>query len=212
MSTSDRRSYHHGDLRAALLQSALRLLDTEGADALSLRAVARHAGVSANAPYRHYEDKEALLAALAVHGFTELRARFEAVPEHPATTGPRHEDAGRPTDPADALAPLVRATVHYALGHPGLFRLMFGHPCVSHAAVTEASDAALALVMERIAGLAGPQHLTSLKIGTWALAHGLSLLLLDGRLGDTAPDEVDTLVDTVLHTMLNTPWRSATTP
>ncbi|MFE3600136.1 TetR/AcrR family transcriptional regulator [Streptomyces sp. NPDC059096] len=199
MSTSDRQSYHHGDLRAALLRSALDLLDTDGADALSLRAVARHAGVSPNAPYRHYQDKEALLAALATHGFTELRARFEA-----ATDDPGDPAASRPADLADALAPLARATVHYALGHPGLFHLMFGHPCVSHAEVSAASDAAQTAVTTRIAAFAAPEDRESLKIGVWALVHGLSLLLLDGRLGDTAPERIDALVDTVTRTMIGT--------
>lgn len=108
MSTSDRRSYHHGDLRAALLRSALDLLDADGADALSLRAVARHAGVSANAPYRHYQDKEALLAALAAHGFTELKARFEE-----ASDGSK---GGTASAPADLVA---------------LWRPWRGPPCVT---------------------------------------------------------------------------------
>ncbi|MFI6699525.1 TetR/AcrR family transcriptional regulator [Streptomyces sp. NPDC050509] len=201
MSTSDRQSYHHGDLRAALLRSALHLLDTDGADALSLRAVARHAGVSANAPYRHYQDKEALLAALATHGFTELKARFEAATDDPDGTAASH-----PADLAGTLAPLARTTVRYALDHPGLFHLMFGHPCVSHADVHAASDAAQATVTARIAAFAGPEHREPLKIGVWALVHGLSLLLLDGRLGDPMPEQVDALVDSVTRTMIGADW------
>ncbi|MFJ8000967.1 TetR/AcrR family transcriptional regulator [Streptomyces sp. NPDC096310] len=204
MSTSDRQSYHHGDLRAAVLRSALHLLDTDGADALSLRAVARHAGVSANAPYRHYRDKEALLAALATHGFTELKARFEAAADDP--DAPDDPAASRPADLASALAPLARTTVRYALDHPGLFHLMFGHPCVSHADVSAASDAAQAAVTARIAAFAPPEHREPLKLGVWALVHGLSLLLLDGRLGDPTPQQIDTLVDTVTRTVIGADW------
>ncbi|MEU8706028.1 TetR/AcrR family transcriptional regulator [Streptomyces sp. NPDC048565] len=203
MSTSDRRSYHHGDLRAALLRSALDLLDADGADALSLRAVARHAGVSANAPYRHYQDKEALLAALAAHGFMELKARFEE-----ASDGSKGGTASAPADLAGALAPVARATVHYALGHPGLFHLMFGHPCVSHAEVSAASDAALAVVTAHIAAFAAPEHREPLKVGVWALLYGLSLLLLDGRLGDPEPHQIDALVDSVVRTVISADWMS----
>ncbi|MFC3998391.1 TetR/AcrR family transcriptional regulator [Nocardiopsis sediminis] len=198
MSTSGRRSYHHGDLRAALLRSALHLLDADGVDALSLRAVARHAGVSPNAPYRHYRDKEALLAALAAHGFTELAAR---IGDASADTERDGGTAG-PADLASTIAPMARATVRYALDHPGLFHLMFGHPCVGRPEVTAASDAAQAVVTARIAGFAAPEDREALKIGIWALVHGLSLLLLDGRLGDPTPEQIDVLVGSVVRAMV----------
>ena len=66
--------YHHGDLRTALVHSALALLEQEGAAALSMRAVARHAGVTAAAPYRHYQDRDALMSAVAAVGYRELAA------------------------------------------------------------------------------------------------------------------------------------------
>ncbi|MFE3827607.1 TetR/AcrR family transcriptional regulator [Streptomyces sp. NPDC059092] len=194
MSTLERRSYHHGDLRDALLRSALGLLDVDGVDALSLRAVARHAGVSANAPYRHYRDKDALLAALAAHGFAELGERLEAAGSA--------EGGSTPADLGQAMAPMARAAVRYALDHPGLFRLMFGNPCVGGPEVIAASDAAQAVVTARIAPLAAPEHRDTLKIGVWALVHGLSLLLLDGRLGDPTPGQADALVDSVVRAMI----------
>ncbi|RDG36426.1 TetR/AcrR family transcriptional regulator [Streptomyces corynorhini] len=208
VSTFDRRSYHHGDLRDALLRSALRLLDADGVDALSLRAVARDAGVSANAPYRHYRDKEALLAALASHGFTELTACLEAA----SSAGTERGDAGSvraaspPAALADAVAPMARATVHYALEHPGLFRLMFGHVCVSLPEVIAASDAAQAVVTRRIAGFAAPGYRDTLKIGVWALVHGLTSLLLDGRLGEPTRETADALVDSAVRTMIGADW------
>ncbi|OPF71363.1 TetR family transcriptional regulator [Streptomyces antioxidans] len=188
LSTSTGAGYHHGDLRAALLDSALALLNTEGPGELSLRAVARHAGVSANAPYRHYRDKEALLAALATRGFTELGERLAAV---------------GPGDGPDAeLIAMARTAVDYALDHPGVYRLMFGQACSTHPDAIAASDAAIAIVAERIAAIAEAERREPLRIGLWALVHGLSTLLLDERLGTPTRAEADALVETVVRTLL----------
>ena len=107
---STSRPYHHGDLRAALLTAALGLLEDD--EAFSLRAVARRAGVSPNAPYRHYQDKEALLAALATYGFAQLADRLDAATE---------------------LTDMAAEYVAFALAHPGLFRLMYGRPTANAA-------------------------------------------------------------------------------
>ncbi|AGZ42237.1 TetR-like C-terminal domain-containing protein [Actinoplanes friuliensis] len=114
MSTS--RSYHHGDLPAALLAAALDLL--EDAETFSLRAVARRAGVSPNAPYRHFEDKEALLAALAADGFDRLADNLEA---------------------AATVVDMAEAYVTFALAHPGLFRLMYGRSATNAASTRTAA-------------------------------------------------------------------------
>src|ERR671929_1278117 len=110
MSTSPGRGYHHGALKTALLDAGEALLDEGGAGAVSLREAARRAGVSATAPYRHFADKEALLAALATRGFEQFGAAFE--------------DAAR--DESDPLAAMGLAYVRFALARPGRFRLMFG--------------------------------------------------------------------------------------
>src|SRR3979409_903782 len=78
-------TYHHGDLRTACVDAALELLEEGGATALSLRAVARRAGVSPAAPYRHYADREALVSAVAAVGYQELAERLAAVHPEPAT-------------------------------------------------------------------------------------------------------------------------------
>jgi AcrR family transcriptional regulator len=79
-SASNDRPYHHGDLRSALLEHAVRILRTDGLEALTLRAVARAAGVSQTAPYRHFADRRALMGAIAADGFRELnRAMGEAM-------------------------------------------------------------------------------------------------------------------------------------
>jgi AcrR family transcriptional regulator len=96
-------TYHHGDLRAAILEAAARMIEKQGVEALSVREAARRAGVSHNAPYRHFPDREALMAALAAQGFGELRTALE----------------GR------SGQQLGEAYVRFALEHPQRFRLMF---------------------------------------------------------------------------------------
>ncbi|MEU6668284.1 TetR/AcrR family transcriptional regulator [Streptomyces sp. NPDC046727] len=182
MSTSSGARYHHGDLRAECLRAALDLLEESDEAALSLRAVARRAGVSPNAPYRHYPDKEALLAALAVHGFHELRGTLLAAQEAAA--------AGQET------VALAQAYVRYALDHPALFRLMFSRPCSpAHPEVTAAGDAAYAAVSARI-GPDVPEDLQEAQLaGWWSLVHGLASLALYGKLprgGDV--QQIDELV------------------
>src|ERR1700716_351231 len=108
-------TYHHGNLRPALVRAAMELLEEGGEAALSLRAVARRAGVSPAAPYRHFPDREALVSAVAAQGYRELAERLAAA--HPA-----------PATPED-LADVAVAYVQFALAHPALFRAMFSQPC-----------------------------------------------------------------------------------
>src|SRR5258708_21081937 len=85
---SPKAAYHHGDLRAALVRAAIELLEESGETELSLRAVARRAGVSPAAPYRHYADREALASAVAAVGYPELAQRLAA--PHPSPSTPHH--------------------------------------------------------------------------------------------------------------------------
>ena len=114
MSTS-KVTYHHGDLRAALVHAAMELLEESGETDLSLRAVARRAGVSPAAPYRHYADREALVSAVAAVGYRELAERLAAA--HPSPSTP------------EQLASVAIAYVQFALERPTLFRIMFTEPC-----------------------------------------------------------------------------------
>src|SRR5215469_1548797 len=109
----EKRPYHHGDLRQALVRSALEILSEAGVGGLSLRGAARRARVSAMAPYRHFADKEALLAAVAEYGFRELATRLTAAAEPAA-------------DSRAGLAALGVAYVLFACEQPSLFKLMFG--------------------------------------------------------------------------------------
>src|SRR6201997_2674796 len=108
---SPKAPYHHGDLRSALVRAAMELLEEGGEAELSLRAVARRAGVSPAAPYRHYADREALVSAVAAVGYRELAERLGAAHPAPSTR--------------DQLADVAVAYVRFALDRPALFRIMF---------------------------------------------------------------------------------------
>ncbi len=190
MSTLVVKSYHHGELRTALVGAALALLTEGGADALSLRAVARRAGVSAMAPYRHYPDKEALLAAVAVQGFDGLRDMLRAA------------DAAAPA--GDALVAQAVAYVRYAEENPALFRLMFGPARLgTHPALEAAGEAAYAVLAARVAAQTpADADREACALGCWSLVHGLASLFLDGRIGDKTTAPRDGLTRRVAATML----------
>ena len=171
-------SYHHGDLRQALIQAALHALERQGVDEISLRALARSLGVSPRAPYRHFATKQQLLAAVAVEGF-RMSAEF---------TAPRLEEA---TGPVARLRAAVEAHVVFAAKHPAAFRVMYA----PYAAVEEsASD----LVRVRATGHAEMMRLISaaqeggwiragdpmpIALSIWSAMHGLAVLIIEGQLG-----------------------------
>jgi len=111
--TRKRKSYHHGDLRRALVNAAVSLLTKTQRWDFSLREVARSAGVSHNAPYSHFASKRELLAAVAVKGYEILRARV--------LTALRGK-----TKPADALKAILITYLRFGTGNPAQYRLMFG--------------------------------------------------------------------------------------
>ncbi|MGV0759488.1 TetR/AcrR family transcriptional regulator [Tistrella mobilis] len=164
--------YHHGDLKPVLIAAARRLVEADGHDRLSLREVARQAGVSAMAPYRHVENREALLAELAAQGFRELGAALKAA-------------ADQGVDPRSRSLAQAQAYVGFACANPGLFRLMVG-PLDPAQKQLIAADAEAAHAMG-----ATPDIDPDLARARWALVHGLSMLIIDGRLaiapGDTVP-------------------------
>lgn len=181
--------YHHGDLRAALVRAALELLEEGGTGGISLRAVARHAGVAASAPYRHYADRDALLSAVAAVGYRELAAYLAAA--HPAPATP------------DDLAAVAVAYVQFALERPALFRVMFGEPCdrdsTERVAATEAISAYVAAIVRQAFPGADP---AALATAVWALVHGLAFLHLDGKLDASDAAAVSTRVTAAVHAVL----------
>ncbi|MEW2164545.1 TetR/AcrR family transcriptional regulator [Streptomyces sp. NPDC007084] len=182
-------SYHHGDLRAACLRAARELLEEDGSAGLSLRAVARRAGVSATAPYRHFTDREALVSAVAAQGYRELAADLAAA--HPS-----------PSTPED-LAAVAVVYVQFALDHPALFRAMFAEPC--DPADTD-RVAATAVISEYVSGIVrdafpGADEADALATTVWALVHGLAFLHLDGKLDASSPEVVARQVRAAVHAL-----------
>lgn len=183
MSTVPRANYHHGQLRPALIAEARALLDAGGPAAVSLREAARRAGVSATATYRHFADKDALLAAVAAEGFREFGEALAA---------PMRQ--GKP------FSAMGRAYVEFALTHPGLFRLMFSpliakrddHPDLA-AGANRAFEALRAAAGAHVGDGDDGQ---AAAIAAWAMVHGLSHLLLDGVL---PRDQAESLLDGVLN-------------
>jgi AcrR family transcriptional regulator len=162
-------TYHHGNLRSALVRAAMELLEEGGETSLSLRAVARRAGVSAAAPYRHYADREALVSAVAAVGYRELAERLAAAHPSPST--------------ADQLASVAVAYVQFAIDRPALFRIMFGEPCDHDNDERLAATAAVSQYLREIATRTFPKaDAEAMATAIWALVHGLAFLYLDGKL------------------------------
>mgnify|MGYP006168392301 FL=1 len=189
------RAYHHGDLRNALIDAGLTALETQDAADLSLRALARSVGVSANAAYRHFADKDALLSALAAEGFRRF-ARDQAA------TGTHALNADQ------ALASGLRY-VQFAQRHPGLFRLMFGQflHARNDSALQEAAMQSFAQLLAQSrpprpdgrAPSGPPDEATLLRaLAKWSLVHGLSHLLLEGQLdilGQPTPERLTAILE-----------------
>ncbi|MER5401293.1 TetR/AcrR family transcriptional regulator [Streptomyces sp. NPDC059445] len=175
---SQATAYHHGDLRAACLRAARELLEEDGSAGLSLRAVARRAGVSATAPYRHYADRDALVSAVAAEGYRELAEHLSAA--HPAPSTP------------DDLAAVAVVYVQFALEHPALFRAMFAEPCDPTSEERVAATAVISEYVRSIVRDAFPDadDAGALSTTVWALVHGLAFLHLDGKLDSSTPEVV----------------------
>lgn len=172
------------DVRRRILDASVALLEAEGLAALSMREVARRSGVSHQAPYHHFGDREAILAALVEEGFVELTAAL-AVCRQASSLEARLLEQGL-------------AYVTFALRRPAHFRLMFRPELVTLARFPEAERAAgealdelkdmVTALRPRLGRKVSSEQLTSLH---WALVHGLAQLLLDGPLGVDLPDMDD---------------------
>jgi AcrR family transcriptional regulator len=171
---SRRRGYHHGDLRAVLLEAGEAELAERGVEGFSLRGVAKRAGVSHAAPAHHFRDANGLLTALAAEGFRRFVDKQKA----------RQQAAAK-----DALSQLVAAGMGYidfAMSHPALFRLMFSSDRPDHEAdeLHIAASAAYGKLVEDVARLsgAGAEASPNEVMRTWAIAHGLADLMNSRRL------------------------------
>ncbi|MEH3148354.1 MAG: helix-turn-helix domain containing protein [Methylobacterium frigidaeris] len=156
-------------MRRTLLAAARDLLETGGVEAVTLREAARLAGVSHNAPYRHFPSRDALLAAVAAEGFEALR---------------RTLDAAAAAEPTAALTAQGRAYLRFAVGHRPLFRLMFGAVLESaaHPDLAAAAGLAFAALRQVVAGAAPERAVEREALRAWALVHGLAHLVADRRI------------------------------
>ncbi|HJU72751.1 MAG TPA: TetR/AcrR family transcriptional regulator [Gemmatimonadaceae bacterium] len=173
-------SYHHGDLKAALVACATDILRKAGPSALTLRAVARAAGVSEAAPYRHFADRRELVAAVAEAGFERLGQAMGAAMQQGSRGG---------------LRAVAEAYVRFAHENEAEYRVMFGPEVANTAhlpALRETARSVLAFVAQGIgklqqAGLVGPGDPGLMAVVTWAQLHGLVMLSLDGQSTKVAP-------------------------
>lgn len=164
------RRYHHGDLRAALVEVGLRLLAERDVVGVSLREMAREVGVSATSVYRHFPDKTALMSALARDGLDRLGIA-------------QREASSAETGGEASLAATGRAYVRFALKNPALFRLIFTSSGQLQAAgEVEATRLLRANVTANLPGDAAPERIQADSLRAWALVHGLAMLMLDGQL------------------------------
>ena len=195
MSTSAGKAYHHGELASALVQAALDLLSEDGVDAVSLRAVARRAGVSAMAPYRHFPNKESLLAAVAVQGFEALRTTLLA--------------ADTAAAPGQALVEQAVAYVAFALANPAMIRLMFGpRHDGPHIELDATGKTAFAVLAKRVAAeTPETADRQASAFACWSLVHGLAMLLLDDRLAGHTGESIEDFTRRVAGAMLR-PWQA----
>ena len=181
------RPYHHGDLRRAIVKAALEILsETQSLD-FSLRELARRAGVSHNAPYKHFADKRELFAAVSAAGFEMLTKRMA------------REIAGR-RDAREQLFAMLRAYIDQGIENSALYSLMFGgylsspgdgRPAIERAAAERTKVLLTGVIVEGALGRAIPdtprneRKIAGAILACWSLVHGLTLLLADGLVGPT---------------------------
>jgi AcrR family transcriptional regulator len=198
-SAQPRRAYHHGDLKNALLATALEQIARNGVRTLSLRDVARRTGVSHTASYRHFPSKESLLAAIAEQGFRRLSDSMR-------TAMLPHAD-----DPVAALKASGVAYVEFGVSFPDHLRIMFGFQFAheEYPGLAEVSREAYGLLISivreglRSGGLRGSDE-RSVTLAAWSIVHGLAQLIAGGQLHAKdrqlpAPRDLALAVTTLLH-------------
>jgi AcrR family transcriptional regulator len=178
------KPYHHGNLRGALLQAAIRLIAEAGPTAFTLREVARRAGVSHNAPYRHFRDRDDLMAAVAAQGYRELTAAMI-------------EAAASKSDPLDRLKHAGLGYVTFALRRPEHFTVMFDAPISKrkHPDSAAAAEEAFATLLGFVKACQDVRRLPSgdlrqMALLAWTMVHGIAKLATTGRLPFHSNSEV----------------------
>ena len=171
-------SEQHGDVRRLVLDAAIAIIETDGADSLSMREVARQAGVSHQAPYHYFGDRSGIFAAISEEGFTGLAQAFRDV----------HE-----TEMPAAKAGFI-AYLNFSREHIGHFRVMFRNDIcgvITHASTQTAADSAFEELRLMVARITGPEidpnNAFTFATMLWSLSHGLATLVIDGPLPNKVP-------------------------
>ena len=183
-------SYHHGDLRNALLDASVRILASEGVEALTLRRAAREAGVSHAAPGHHFGDRRGLLAAIAARAFEELLARMQ--------------DVESSASPRQRLRAVCRGYIQFALAHPHRFRVMFHVSLAQRGDLPDLERAARATLRHLVEVIRACQSEGVVRGGdprrlavlAWSAVHGASVLMADDLLRASGIDrEPEALIE-----------------
>ena len=174
-------NYHHGDLKNALIQAGVKILAREGVSGLSLRKVAKQAGVSHAAPYSHFADKQALIAAISTEGFKQLHVRIEEI------------ISVNKNNPAALLVETAWAYMQFALNEPDRFKLMFSsvlekekeypdYVQYSQQNFSQIVEIVKICQAEKILRTDSPELTT---VSVWSAVHGLIMLILEGQISHT---------------------------
>ena len=171
-------NYHHGDLKNALIKAGLEILSKEGLSGLSLRKVARKAGVSHSAPYAHFTDKQALIAAISTEGYCLLYEKFQGIRES-------YRD-----DPNRQLFEVAWAYVQFAQSNPAQFKVTFSNVVArekDYPALVEMTGKCFNQVTQIVqdcqgAGILTPSPPDIMAVSIWSVVHGFASLLIEGQI------------------------------
>ena len=178
------KKYHHGDLKNALIEAGIKILAKEGVGGLSLRKVAKKAGVSHSAPYAHFPDKQSLIAAISTEGFKQLYAALDAAVSPYAN------------DPRQQLVAGVQAYVQFALNNTDTFNIMFSDVLEKekdYPAFVESSRKTFERVVDVVracqdAGILRPAPAEIMAVSVWGQLHGIVSLVLEGQVSHVVLD------------------------
>jgi len=178
-------AYHHGNLRRVLIDTALEIISEQGADDVSLRQIAKRAKVSHTAPYRHFKDKNAILAAVAKEGFDMMLRQTE------------ERIAKSPADELEHFAICGLSYIDFALNYPSHYRVMFGsrykNSCYTDKFTPE-STPSFALLQDNIRicqekGMLKKGDIREMTLAAWSIVHGFAMLRIDNHLPEQGMDE-----------------------
>ncbi|MCL7959402.1 MAG: TetR/AcrR family transcriptional regulator [marine benthic group bacterium] len=191
------RAYHHGDLRTALLDEAAAMIAEGGTDSVTMRALGERLGVSRAAAYRHFEDKTALLVAVAAAGFRRLNERLQDI------------GAGAPSSSLERARRMGEAYVRFALENPAHYRLMYGREAMGRQNLPKLREAGSELFEQLVEVIRAYQESGGIKredpraqaYVAWSAVHGLASLLIEGQIMSSV--DVDALIRQTTQTVLD---------